>query len=351
MLLRDTQETFTFDDLTLVPQYSEIDSREHVDVSVPLCKGFKFSSPLIPANMSTVSGKKMVLHTYNQKSLGILHRFMEYEEKMEMLKSLKRQHEDIFDYVGISIGVKESDYTELDAFIGMGVKIICVDVAHLDSKIGLAMVKHLATKYPTILSIVGTVATYSATLRAFEHGADVVRVGISGGSICTTREETGNGVPQVSAIADAAAAKRYYMQYGREDLDRQVFLISDGGITKPADFCKALCFTDMVIAGNIFAGTSEAPGQIVEIGGASYAHYDGSSTHKNNRVEGVKALVPIKGSAKEVFNRMHQGLQSCCSYQNSKNLQELKNKAQFMRVTNAGSKEGAHHNVLLRETR
>jgi GMP reductase len=129
-----------------------------------------------------------------------------------------------------------------------------------------------------------------------------------------------------------------------------VYLISDGGVTKPADFCKALCFADMVIAGNIFAGTDEAPGKTVEIDGVIYKHYDGSSTMKNSRIEGVRALVPRKRSAKEVFKRMHEGLQSCCSYQNCSSVIQLQTKAVLQRITNAGAKEGNYHNVILRET-
>lgn len=339
-------EALTFDDLTLVPQYSEIESRSEVDVSVTVNKGFKFSSPLIPANMATISGKEMVLHTYHRKSLGLLHRFMSVTEKIQLLNELKTDYRDIFNYVGVSVGVKSEDYEAVAAFADMGIQIICIDVAHLDSSISLKMVEHLATKYPKILNIAGTVATYGGTMRAYKAGADIVRCGISGGSICTTREETGNGVPQVSAIREASLAKHDYMQ----TMNRQVYLISDGGVTKPADFCKALCFTDMVIAGNIFAGTDEAPGTTVEIDGITYKHYDGSSTHKSTRIEGVKALVPRKRSAKEVFERMHQGLQSCCSYQNCRNVSELQDKAVMQRITFAGAKEGNHHNVILRET-
>ena len=339
-------EALTFDDVTLIPQYSEIDSRASVDVSVTLSKGFKFSSPLIPANMSTISGKEMLLHTYHQKSLGLLHRFMKFEEKLMLWKEFYQNHNNIANYVGISIGVKENDYKELDAFIMEGLKIVCIDVAHLDSEIGLKMVKHIAATYPQILLIAGTVATNAGTYQSFEAGADVVRVGISGGSICTTREETANGVPQLTAIEWSQRARQQF----EKNYGRQVFLISDGGVTKPADFCKALCFTDMVIAGNIFAGTDEAPGTTVEINGISYKHYDGSSTMKNDRIEGVKALVPRKKSAKEVFIRMHQGLQSCCSYQNCSNVQQLQEKAIFQRVTGAGAKEGNYHNVILRES-
>lgn len=349
MQLDSIREAQTFDDFSLVPQYSEIDSRANVDISVKLCKGFKFSSPLIPANMSTVSGEKMVLHCYNQKSLGLLHRFMSYEDKLELLKSLKQKHDDIFDYVGVSIGVKENDYKELSSFIELGVKIVCIDVAHLDSKIGLDMVKFIAQYHSQLLIIAGTVATYEGAMRAYKAGADVVRVGISGGSICSTRIETGVGVPQMTAIMDAARARDEYNKECVSDYDSLVYLISDGGITKPADLCKALCFVDMVIAGNIFAGTIETPSQTVEIDGISYKHYNGSSTEKNTRIEGVRALVPCKGSVSEVFERYHQGAQSCCSYQNSNNLTELKKNAKFMRITSAGSIEGAPHNVILRE--
>jgi IMP dehydrogenase len=335
------ETALSYSDVMLLPKHSEIESRAKVDLSVEVGKGFKFASPLVPSNMKTITGEQMALYLYSQRQLGLLHRFMNREEKFSLLKSLQAKHPHIFDCVGMSIGIQDQDYKELDEFVELGVRIICVDVAHLDCRSGLKMVSYIAKKHPQLLLIAGNTATRDAAYRAYEAGVDGLRQNIGSGAICTTRIETGNGVPAFTSVKWAAEARDAY----QTATGRKVFLIADGGASSPGDVCKALCFADMVMCGSIFAGTNEANGESYYDGGRRYKHYDGSSTYKPNRIEGVRSLVEYKGDVSGVFQRYHEGLQSCCSYQNAHNLSELKRDPQFVMITNAGWIESNAHGV------
>ena len=335
----------TFADVLMVPKYSDIESRSQVDLSVDLGKGFKFELPFTPANMSDITGIEMAWKFYTLKGLALLHRFDTFENRAGMIEQLRVRcgSDDILNYVGISIGVKEKDKEELKYFIEQQkVKIICIDIAHLDSKLGLAMTKYVADTYPNILLIAGTVATGAGAERVWKAGCDCVRIGIGAGSICSTRLETNNGVPQLHAIMSVREKQKEL----QPNFNRKLTFISDGGKSIPAHFCIALgAGADMCMSGNFFSSTSETPGDIVEIDGVKYKQYNGSSTHKDSRIEGTKSLKKFKGPIDPIIKRLKEGIQSCCSYQNSHNLDELKENVEFIQITQAGFVEGGHHNL------
>lgn len=338
------QATFSFDDVLLKPKYSEIRSRSEVDLSVKLCKGFSFNIPFIPANMQSIISDKMVMKLIDLGALSILHRFSDIEHQLKLLSDLQVAFgKEVFDFVGVSVGVKKQDYTNLKSFDAMGVKIFCVDIAHLDSSQGMEMVKHIAVNYPQALLIAGNVATGEAAARAYRAGADVVKVGIGSGSICSTRIETAAGVPQLSAIMEVAETKRKL----EPELQRKLFSISDGSAREAGDCVKSLCFSDMVMLGSYFAGAEETTGEEIEINGQKLKPYHGSSTHKSSRVEGVKAVVHSKGSVVDLMVKLIEGVQSGCSYQNAKNLTQLKNNPSFIRITGAGLTESRIHDVIV----
>ena len=339
------QEYLTFNDVLLKPCYSTIRSRSEVDLSVSICKGFKFNTPLIPANMMHVFGYDMAVDTFNRKGLGFVHRFMNLKEKKELFSLLRDNcGEDVFNYVGMSIGVKPEDYIEITKFIDWGIKIICLDIAHGASVLADEMIKFIAKKYPDVLLVAGNTATAEDAVHMWNLGVDINKSGIGAGSSCETRREAGVGCPQLTTIMEVAEAKEFY----KERTGKDVYFISDGGHSIPADFSKALCFADFVMAGNVFAGTDESPGEIVEIDGKRYKDYHGSSTHKTDRVEGVKALVPYRGPVNGVYKRIHEGLQSAASYTNSRNLTELKDNPQFVRITQAGWAESGPHHLIVK---
>lgn len=344
------KEAFTYDDVLLVPQYSEVESRSSVDVSVKLPKGFELTNPIIPANMKTVTAYDMAEAMYEMGGMAIIHRFMPIQDQYDLLTTLQSRNIKKaypLDKVGISIGVKEEDKEHLAHFVEkLGVNIICIDIAHGDSKMCVDMCKYVAEKYPRCLLIAGNVATGSGARRLWEAGADVVKVGIGPGSLCTTRIETGAGVPQLTAIMEVAAEREFLRSTGSSKYrDRELPFIADGGIKSAGDVVKALCYADMVMVGNVFAGSVETPGITITVDGRQYKEYVGSSTHKGTHIEGVAALVPQKGSAVDIMDKLLQGVKSGCSYSGAKNLAELKENHQFVRITAAGLRESHPHDV------
>lgn len=339
------EEGFTFDDLLLKPKYSTVKSRSQVDLSVKLTKGIELSLPFIPANMSDIVGKEMVLKMFSHGAMSLLHRFSPIDDQILLIQELFHMNPAMPYFVGVSVGVKPEDYFNIDSFCGLGVKIVCVDIAHVDSTLGLQMVEYIHRNYPEMLLIAGNVATGDAAVRVWEAGADVVKTGIGSSGICSTRLEAGAGVPQLSAIMDVANAK----QELQSKIGRPIFFISDGGHKKSADCVKSLCFADMVMLGGMLSGTDESNGVNVSVGGKKYKSYSGSSTYKLDRVEGVKGLVESKGPVDAIIKRLSEGLQSGCSYQNCHNLAELKEDPTFVKITNAGIKESGIYGVDIRE--
>lgn len=338
-------EGLTYDDVLLVPQYSEIESRSKVDLSVSVTKNKNFKIPVVPANMQTVTGLEMAKELYKLGGLAIVHRFMSVEEQIGIPLLLENEFgRMVWNHIALSIGVKESDKEIVDHFVKAGVEILCIDIAHGDSKMCVDMTKYIASKYPEVFLISGNVATYSGALRLLQAGADMVKVGIGPGSLCTTRIETGNGVPQLTAVMHAAIARAEF-EYKTK---RKAFIMADGGIKNAGDCVKALCYADMVMAGNIFAGSEETPGRVISVDGKLYKDYVGSSTHKGNHVEGVAALVPLKGHTKDIMQKLNEGIRSGCSYQGSANLSELKEKHQMMRMTGASLRESHPHDVHIK---
>ncbi len=337
------REFLTFDDVLLLPKYSLIESRSQVDLSVKI-KDFTFASPIIPANMKDVVSREVMKEMYLQNSLSLMHRFSSLSDQLLCFKTLIAKYgSNVLNFVGVSVGVKAEDYENLPKFMELGIKIVCVDIAHLDSVLGLKMVKHIKINYPNILLIAGNVATGQGATRAWENGADVVKIGIGSGSICSTRLEAGVGSPQLSTLIEISETKKYL----QNALNKQLYIISDGGSKQTGDVVKALCYADMVMLGNMLAGTDESPGKLHVIDGKHYKDYQGSSTHKEERIEGVKALVPTRGPLKAVLKSIHEGIQSGCSYQSARNLQELKNNPQFCKITNAGLRESNIHDVKI----
>lgn len=347
------RESLTYDDVLLVPQYSTLESRSQVDLSVNL-SGLNFSHPIIPANMKTVTGKDMSRFIIQSGGLAILHRFMEVSEQISIAKEINDSR-----LIGglnnfaVSVGIKNTDREIVSNFVDVGVRIVCIDIAHGDSSQCVDMIKWIKSQYPYITVIAGNVATGSGARRLWEAGADVVKVGVGPGSLCTTRIETGNGVAQLTALMDVAKEQKQLQELERTrpthaKKNRTYPFIADGGIKSAGDLVKALCFADMVMVGNLFAGSNEAPGDKLEINQKFYKSYEGSSTHKINHIEGVTALVPYKGSAEKILIKLLEGLRSGCSYQGVDNLIDLKDSPIFMKISNAGLQESHPHDVILK---
>lgn len=333
------REGLTFDDVLLVPQKSEIESRANIDISVNF-GGLFYNHPIIPANMKTITGEEMAAEIIESGGLAILHRFMPIQEQFAAAKNLVDHYGS--EHIAVSIGVKDEEKYNISEFLKLGIRIVCIDVAHGHSKLCFDMVKFINKEFPELFVIAGNVATGAGATMLWEAGAHIVKVGVGPGSLCTTRIETGNGVPQLSALIDVANARKL-LQLSNPNV--KYTFIADGGIKNSGDIVKALCFADMVMVGNIFAGCEETPGTIMSIDGRSYKEYVGSSTHKTNHIEGVAAIVPAKGKFKVILNKLLEGVRSGCSYQGCANLKELQESPEFIKITNAGLKESHPHDV------
>lgn len=343
------RDGLTYDDVLLVPQYSEIKSRSEIDVSVNL-NNFKYKHPIVVANMKTVIGLEMATTIIQSGGLAILHRFMPLQEQLDIISNLINRFGN--NNIAVSVGVQQEDKDNISAFLKTGIKIFCIDIAHGDSKHCVDMIKHIKKINNNVLVIAGNVATGTAAARLWRAGADVCKVGVGPGALCTTRIETGNGVPQLSALIEVAQVRDDMNELERTRPDnnlprRTYYIISDGGLKAAGDIVKSLCFADMVMIGQLFAGTDQAPGDKIEINGRFYKSYVGSSTHKTSHVEGVAAMVPYRGCAENVLIKLLEGIKSGCSYQGVNNLIDLKESPQFVKITGAGLKESHPHDVVL----
>ncbi len=323
----------TFDDVLLVPKRSSVRSRSAVDTTVDLGRGVRLSLPIIPANMKTVAGSGMADLMVELGGLALLHRFLSVDEQVALLVE-RSAHVAL---VGASVGVCEREYARADRLLAAGCRILCVDVAHGDHDLCVEMVRHLRAKSDALI-IAGNVATAEGALRLAQAGADVIKVGVGPGSLCTPRIETGNGVPQLTALAPVHDARAI------AKLDFRI--IADGGIRNAGDIVKALCFADAVMVGNLLAGTDEAPGEVTIVEGQRMKRYEGSSTHKTSHIEGVATLVPEKGSARHVIGRLMEGVRSGCSYQGANAVRDLQADPVFVRISHAGLTESYPHLIV-----
>lgn len=345
---------YCFDDLLLVPKYSSIESRKTVDLFVDFGKGIKLDIPVISANMKNVTEVKMAKSIANLGGMAIIHRFTSVENQLSMFKELNNPSK-----IGLSIGVGSHDYDNISKFADAGVKILCVDVAHGHHVLATKMVEYVAKTFPKILLIAGNVATSLGATSLYNAGANVIKAGVGPGSLCTTRIETGNGVPQMTALEDIYEKSLDRFEYVERQLESSKFdnlpikrkfkIIADGGIRRAGDAVKALCFSDAVMLGSMLAGTEEAPGHIETINGIPCKAYEGSSTHKTSNIEGIKAHVPFKGPVEPIIQKFLDGIRSGCSYQGAKNLTELRKDPIFVEISNAGLAESHPHSVIVKD--
>jgi IMP dehydrogenase len=346
----------TFDDILLIPKHSAINSRQDISLDVDLGKGIKLTSPIISANMATITELDMAASIAKFGGLPILHRFTTLTKQLSIFISAQKETNRP---IGCSIGVKEEDYNNACTFIDSGCKIICIDIAHGDHVLSMNMSERIAKNHPHVLLIAGNIATAAGARRLHSAGADVIKCGIGSGALCTTRIQTAAGVPQMTALSDvfqesclsntdsptvfADGIPLIFNTYRQEN--RRFKIISDGGIRNSGDCVKSLCFADAVMLGSVLAGTNETPGDIIidPTTNEQFKQYAGSSTHKTNHIEGVVARVKYKGPVTQILTKLTEGIKSGLSYQNCKNLTDLKRDPQFVKVTNAGLVESHPH--------
>lgn len=332
------QETLAFDDVLLVPKYSDIKSRSEIDISSNLGK-IKLEIPIISSPMDTVTEASMAVALCKVGGLGIIHRYNEIEEQAQMVNDALVGGAS---NIGVAVGVT-GDYLErAQQMVKEGANILCVDVAHGDHYSVKTAIRELRNNVNDSVHIM---AGNVATLEGFEHlsiwGADSIRVGVGGGSICSTRIQTGHGVPTFSSILEC--------QYSQYDSS----LIADGGIKSAGDIVKALAAgADFVMLGSLLAGTDESPGHVdIDGNGEKYKIYRGMASKEAqinwkghySSFEGVSGRVKYRGKVKDIIEDLARNIRSGLSYSGARNILELRKNASFIKQSSAAQIESSPH--------
>ncbi|AAP96298.1 IMP dehydrogenase [[Haemophilus] ducreyi] len=258
--------------------------------------------------------------------------------------------------VGAAVGAGPGNEERIDALVKAGIDVLLIDSSHGHSEGVLQRVRETRAKYPDLPIVAGNVATAEGAIALADAGASAVKVGIGPGSICTTRIVTGVGVPQITAIAEAAEALK----------DRDIPIIADGGIRYFGDISKAIAAgASCVMVGSMFAGTEEAPGEIELYQGRVFKSYRGMGSlgamskgssdryfQSDNAAdklvpEGIEGRIPYKGYLKEIIHQQMGDLRSCMGLTGSATIEDLRTKAQFVRISGAGIKESHVHDVTI----
>ncbi len=340
--MRQFKVGYTFDDVLLIPRHSSISSRSEVKLSTNL-GNLKLKLPILSSNMDTVTEGLMAATIGQIGGAGVLHRFGSSGDQWNWAKMAKDVGAPIILSVGLDLSLIRF-YQEVENQFGLDG--LCVDVAHGDHSRVVEIIKIIRKEMPVVNIIAGNVATGDGALRLCEAGANVIKVGIGPGSVCSTRIMTGHGVPQLSAIIDVVEKTRLLG-------GNLPSIIADGGIRTPGDIVKALAAgANAVMLGSLLAGTQESPGDIILHDGQAYKSYRGMASYdvqKEKRadrapqVEGVSAKVPYKGPVALIINHLTNGIRSGFSYSGANNIRELQANAEFMIVTANGVKESAPH--------
>ena len=392
----------TYDDVNIVPKYSELESRDKVDLTTKFTKNTILTIPIVASPMDTVTELDMAKEMMEWGGVGVIHRFMSIEKQSDLMKSLHYEWNRYFNPIpGITDGTErtletewqewwdssvrhwnspptKSDWDDLKerfwfadnsihdekiwskrplcAAVGVtgdylerarelvwnGCNVILIDVAHGHHKLVGDAIEEIKKDISEIEIIAGSVATGDGAKFLCERGVDGIRVGIGNGSLCETRIRTGVGLPQVTALLDVCSVSDGY----------NVPIIADGGIRNVGDVCKGLgCGADTIMVGSLLSGTKESPGTIEKKGQwpneQLFKKYRGSASRdskgSDKNVEGNHKVIPYKGKVKRILHDIRDGINSSCSYVGASNISEYHSKVEFVEVTSAGQVEARPH--------
>ncbi len=344
------KESLTFDDVLMLPRFSSVLPTE-TELNSNLSKTIELKVPFLSSAMDTVTESKMAIAMAKNGGMGIIHRNLNIKKQSrEVLKVSKKNL-----LVGAAIGTTKEDFLRAKTLLDNGLNLLVIDTAHGHSEKVIAILKKIKKISKKIPVCVGNIASGEAAKKLYNEGADILKVGIGPGSICTTRIIAGIGVPQISAILDVKKSMK----------NKKVKIISDGGIKFSGDIAKALAAgADAIMMGSIFAGTEESPGKKFKIKNKFYKSYRGMgsigamSAGSSNRYfqkkyknkskfvpEGVEGRVEFKGSVKNIIYQLQGGLRSSMGYIGAKNLFQIQKKAKFIKITKAGFYESMVHSV------
>jgi len=330
-------DTLSYDDVLLVPQYSDIRSRAEINIGTDLGNGLSLTLPIFSSPMDTITEVAMVNSMNEHGGAGIIHRYNTIEEQADMLRAVDRPTQ-----AGAAIGIT-GDYLErASAVVDAGATFLCVDVAHghhIMMKEALTNLRKMFGDEYHIMA--GNVATLDGINDLADWGADSVRCNIGGGSICSTRIQTGHGLPGLQTIIECAKT------------DRDVKIVADGGIKNSGDMVKALAAgADAVMVGSLLAATSETPGVVErDSNGNVWKAYRGMASKeaqiewrgKYSSYEGVATRIRHRGSVINILSDLEKGIRSGFSYSGSRSISEFHSRAVFVRQTVSGLYESKTH--------
>lgn len=330
---------FTFDDVLLVPSYNHYESRKHVEISSTDKSGkLTLKLPIMSSNMDTVTEDSMANFMGDKGGIGVLHRFCSIETNVEMYKKCKHR-------TFVSVGCSEKDLERVAALRDAGAQHFCIDVAHAHARyVGktLKSLRDMLGENACILA--GNVATYAGADYLASCGADIIKVGIGGGSVCTTRIKTGFGIPTLTSIRECAR------------VDRSI--VADGGIKAAGDIVKALAFgADFVMIGSLLSGTRPTPGEVKIVDGKKVKQYRGMASAEAQEdfigvmtdwktAEGVATYVPYREDEEKIIADFIGGLRSGLTYAGSADIRELQRKLDYVLITPAGRYESLPHKTM-----
>lgn len=328
-----------FQDVLIQPKRSALKSRKEVSLE----RTFKFKNsnqtwkgvPIIAANMDTVGTFEIAIELTKYKMLTAIHKHYSIKEWDEFFSKNKDLEEELCNHIMVSSGTSEEDFIKIKTILSKyNIKFICIDVANGYSNHFGEYISKVRQEFPDKIILAGNVVTPDMTYDLLEKGADIIKVGIGPGSVCTTRKQTGVGYPQLSAVLECSDAA-----HGISG-----FICSDGGCTCPGDVSKAFGGdADFVMLGGMFAGHSESGGEKIEKDGVTYIEYYGmsSDTAMNKHSggvanyrssEGKTVLLPFKGSIENTVLDLLGGIRSTCTYVGAKELKELGKCTTFIRT-------------------
>lgn len=365
-----TKLGLTFDDVLLVPAESHVLPND-VDLSVELTPSLKLNIPVLSAAMDTVTESRLAIRMAQLGGLGVVHKNMLIEQQAAEVAKVKKADVDYGNFpqaatdvdghllVAGAVGVTSDSIKRVAALVDAGVDAIVLDSAHGHSDGILRKVEEIRAAFPTLNIIAGNIATSEGAQALYDAGVDVVKVGIGPGSICTTRVVAGVGVPQLTAVLDAAEVA---VKEGKT-------IIADGGLKFSGDIVKALAAGgNAVMLGSMLAGTEEAPGEVItdETSGHQFKSYRGMGSiaamengskdryfqgevNEANKMvpEGIEGRTAYKGSLDGVIFQIIGGLRSGMGYTGAADINELIDKSSFVQITNAGLIESHPHDVQI----
>ena len=334
----EKEEALTYQDVLLVPQYSDIESRSEVDIGNRLSEDIVLSLPLISSPMDTVSEASMATAMDENGGVSVIHRYNTIEEQAAIVSSISDNA-----LVGAAIGATGDFIERAGELVLSGADFLCIDVAHgHHAHVKKAITALRNKQWGGAHIMAGNVATLEGFNALASWGADSIRCNIGGGSICTTRVQTGHGVPGLHTIFDCA----------RSEYAGDVKVVADGGIRNAGDIVKALAAgADFVMAGSLFAGTDQSPGKLMKTSQGSFKQYRGMASRdaqmnwrgRSSSPEGVSSMIPYKGDVNVILEELSGSIKSGFSYSGARTISELWSRAKFIRQTNAGQMESSAH--------